>query len=286
MFNLLVMAGGWNGRRDEVSNSRIYITQEQQAEFKPDGLLDFEKIRSIPAIFAAETNRHDPSQVARVGEILSVRQTSQAVTIEYRYFDNVPAIPQEELIRLAPALGIDIPRRGFGPFEHSHWAVKTPDLFKVLMTEGQRTSRSPIVFRLEEPQRVNSNLLSAMMPFAGFGPVWEAIQRAAAENGMECGRADNRWDHPEIIQDVVALIDQAAVVVCDCSGKNANVFYEMGIAHSLGKEVIIITQSAQDIPFDIAHLRHIRYLNNGEGIQKLECDLSERIRSLCSKAST
>lgn len=286
MFNLLVMAGGWSGRRDEVSNSRIYITQEQQAEFKPDGLLDLEKLRSIPAIFAAETNRHDPSQVARVGEILSARQTSQAVTIEYRFLDNVPAIPQEELIRLAPALGINIPRRGFGPFEHSHWAVKTPDLFKVLMTEGQRTSRSPIVFRLEEPQRVNSNLLSAMMPFAGFGPVWEAIQRAAAENGMECGRADNRWDHPEIIQDVVALIDQAAVVVCDCSGKNANVFYEMGIAHSLGKEVIIITQSAQDIPFDIAHLRHIRYLNNGEGIQKLERDLSDRIRSLCSKAST
>lgn len=154
------------------------------------------------------------------------------------------------------------------------------------MTEGQRTSRSPIVFRLEEPQRVNSNLLSAMMPFAGFGPVWEAIQRAAAENGMECERADNRWDHPEIIQDVVALIDQAAIVVCDCSGKNANVFYEMGIAHSLGKEVIIITQSAQDIPFDIAHLRHIRYLDNGEGIQKLERDLSERIRSLCNKAPT
>lgn len=286
MFNLLVRSGGWSGRRDEVSNSRIYITPEQQAELKPGGVLDLEKLRSMPAIFAAETNRHGPSQEAHIGEILSARQTSQAVIIEYRYLDNVPAIPQEELLRLAPALGIDLPRRGFGPFEHSHWAVKTPDLFKVLVTEGQRTSRSPVVFRLEEPQRINSNLLSAMMPFAGFGPIWEAIQRAAAENGMESGRADNRWDHPEIIQDVVALIDQAAIVVCDCSGKNANVFYEMGIAHSLGKEVIIITQSAQDIPFDIAHLRHIRYLNNGEGIQKLERDLSERIRSLRSRAST
>lgn len=285
MFNLLVRAGGWNGRRDEVSNSRIYITREQQAEFKPNGILDLEKLRSMPAIFAAETNHHGTSQAARIGEILSARQASQAVTIEYRYLDNVPAIPQGELIRMAPALGIDFPRRGFGPFEHSHWAVKTPDLFKVLMTEGRRAERKPIVFRLEEPQRVHSNLLSAMMPFAGFGPVWEAIQRAAAENGMKCGRADNRWDHPEIIQDVVALIDQAAVVVCDCSGKNANVFYEMGIAHSLGKEVIIITQSAEDIPFDIAHLRHIRYLNNGEGIQKLERDLSDRIRLLCSKAS-
>jgi len=49
MFNLLVMGGGWNGRRDEVSNSRIYITPEQQAELKPGGLLDLEKLRPTHA---------------------------------------------------------------------------------------------------------------------------------------------------------------------------------------------------------------------------------------------
>jgi nucleoside 2-deoxyribosyltransferase len=97
---------------------------------------------------------------------------------------------------------------------------------------------------------------------------------------MRSGRADNRWDHPAIIQDVVALIDQAAIVICDCSGKNANVFYEMGIAHALGKEVIIITQNPTDIPFDIAHLRHIRYLGNDQGIEQLEADLTVRIRAL------
>ncbi|RMN07968.1 hypothetical protein ALQ67_03399 [Pseudomonas savastanoi pv. glycinea] len=119
-----------------------------------------------------------------------------------------------------------------------------------------------------------------MMPFAGFTEVWKAIQRAATANEMESGRADNRWDHPAIIQDVVALIDEAAIVICDCTGKNANVFYEMGIAHAYGKEVIIITQNPADIPFDITHLRHIRYLGNGEGIAQLEVDLTARIRAL------
>ena len=279
MFNLLVMGGGWADRRDEISVSRIYITAEQQIEFKPGGVLSLDRLKSLPAIFAGETNG-DLTQVAHVGEITNARFNGENVAIEYRYDPDVPPIPQADLIALAPALGIQIPRRGFGPFEHSHWAVKGPDLFRVLMTEWRQPTRKPNVFQLDDQQRIHADLLSAMMPFAGFNPVWEAIQRAAEANGMRWDRADNRWEHPAIIQDVVALIDQAAIVVCDCSGKNANVFYEMGIAHSLGKEVIIITQNAADIPFDISHLRHIRYLPNGEGIQQLERDLSARIRTI------
>lgn len=283
MFNLLVRSGGWSERRDEVSLNRIYITEEQEALFKPAGKLNLTQLTSLPAVFAEETNTRDPHQVARVGQITGAHPVGQSIVIEYRYDPNVPPIPQLDLIALAPALEIHIPRRGFGPFEHSHWAVKGADLFKVLMTEWSRPSRRPTVFHLDEQQRIQPDLLSAMMPFAGFNPVWDAIQRAAAANGMTWDRADNRWEHPAIIQDVVTLIDQAAIVVCDCTGKNANVFYEMGIAHSLGKEVIIITQNASDIPFDISHLRHIRYLPNGEGIQQLELDLSARIHTIRSR---
>lgn len=279
MFNLLVMGGGWGDRRDEISVGRIYITPEQQAEFKPGGVLNLDRLKSLPAIFAGETNG-DPAQVARVGEITSARINGENVSIEYRYDLDVPPILQSDLIALAPALGIQIPRRGFGPFEHSHWAVKNPDLFRVLMTEWRKPTRKPNVFHLEEQPKINTRLLSAMMPFAGFNPVWEAIQRVAASQGMEHGRADNVWDNHEIIQDVVSLIDRSAIVVCDCTGRNANVFYEIGIAHTLGKEVILITQNATDIPFDLAHLRHIRYLSNGEGIQGLERDLSARIATI------
>ena len=280
MFNLLVSAGGWSGRRDEISLGRIYITAEQAPLLKPGGTLNLEYLKTLPAIFAEETNSQDHGQVARIGDIVSARLNTGSVTIEYRFDPDAPLIPQKDLIALAPALGIEIPRRGFGPFEHSHWAVKSPDLFRTLITEWRQPKRKPDVFTLNEPQQVRPDLLAAMMPFAGFVPVWNAIKQAAENNGMIHDRADNRWEHHAIIQDVVALIDQAAIVVCDCSGKNANVFYEMGIAHSLGKEVIIITQNASDIPFDIAHLRHIRYLNNGEGMEHLVRDLSTRIQTI------
>ncbi|MGU1745215.1 hypothetical protein ACSEQ3_01825 [Pseudomonas aeruginosa] len=280
MFNLLVMAGGWSGRRDEVPLGRVYITPEQEQDWKVGNQPNFDRMRSLPALFCEETRRDGENQFARVGEITQTRVQGGSVTLEYRYDPDVPPIPHNDLLLLAPALGIQIPRRGFGPFEHSHWALKDADLFRVLMTEWRRPSREPQVFQLDTPQRVDRNLLSAMMPFAGFDGVWGAIQRAAAGNGMQCGRADNRWDHPAIIQDVVSLIDQSAIVICDCTGKNANVFYEMGIAHALGKEVVIITQNATDIPFDIAHLRHIRYLPNEQGIQQLEADLVARVNAL------
>lgn len=280
MLNLLVMAGGWSGRRDEVPLGRVYITPEQEPDWRVGNQPNFDRMRSLPALFCEETRRDGEDQFARVGEITQARVQGGSVTLEYRYDPDVPPIPHSDLLLLAPALGIQIPRRGFGPFEHSHWALKDADLFRVLMTEWRRPSREPQVFQLDTPQRVDRNLLSAMMPFAGFDGVWGAIQRAAAGNGMQCGRADNRWDHPAIIQDVVSLIDQSTIVICDCTGKNANVFYEMGIAHALGKEVVIITQNATDIPFDIAHLRHIRYLPNEQGIQQLEADLAARVNAL------
>jgi hypothetical protein len=99
---------------------------------------------------------------------------------------------------------------------------------------------------------------------------------------LRCRRADDIWENPAVIQDVVSLIDRSAVVVCDCTGRNPNVFYETGIAHALGREVILITQSEADIPFDLRHLRYVRYLNNGEGRAELQDVLGKRLADLAS----
>ena len=120
-----------------------------------------------------------------------------------------------------------------------------------------------------------------MMPFdAEFAPVYDALQEATADAGLRCRRADEFWENAEIIQDIVTLIDKSFVVVCDCTGRNPNVFYEIGIAHSLGREVAMITQADADIPFDLRHLRYIKYLNNGEGRQMLKAQLADRFKFL------
>ena len=77
-----------------------------------------------------------------------------------------------------------------------------------------------------------------MMPFtAGFNNVYAAIEQAANAAGMVCQRADNIWEEDEVIQDIFSLIYRSGIVVCDFTGQNPNVFYEAGIAHTLGRAV-------------------------------------------------
>ncbi len=128
------------------------------------------------------------------------------------------------------------------------------------------------------------NLISVMMPLSkDFSLTYETIKEAAAELGFTCKRADDIWEHPTIIQDVFSLLFRSFIVICDFSGKNPNVFYEAGIAHTLGKHVVPITQSDQDIPFDLAHHRCLVYLNNSEGLSALKQELGSRLSILDEK---
>jgi hypothetical protein len=78
----------------------------------------------------------------------------------------------------------------------------------------------------------------------------------------------------------VSLIDRSRVVICDCRNRNPNVFYEIGIAHTVGREIILITQNANDIPFDLRHLRYVQHLNNAEGRQALSEVLQRRLEAI------
>lgn len=139
---------------------------------------------------------------------------------------------------------------------------------------------SPSVFSVPDKPTVNK-CVSVMMPFSmEFNDVLETIKTACSNVGMFCYRADDLWNNTTIIQDVFELIYCSSVVIVDFSGKNPNVFYEMGIAHTLGKNVIPITQSIDDIPFDLRHHRALNYLKNSEGLEKLRKGLEKRLEVL------
>jgi hypothetical protein len=69
-------------------------------------------------------------------------------------------------------------------------------------------------------------------------------------------------------------------LISDFTSKNPNVFYKTGIAHALGREVIQITQSLADIPFDLGAIRTIRYLHNNEGLELLKGKIVGRLKYL------
>lgn len=278
MFNFLVNIGGWTEPRGAMLISRTFEYTEQgvAASFRAaDGQVDFQKIFQLPTLFAEE-NTAQNQEFARVGQITHARYSGRNIELQYAFDPLIQPISNSVLTELGIEIGID-----GAEFHRTHWAIKQGDLFKALLRHAKPNRSKPRVFNINDPEITEQVLISAMMPFdASFNQVYAAIQGAAEDSELRCRRADDIWENPLVIQDVVSLIDRSKVVICDCTNRNPNVFYEIGIAHTLGREVILITQADADVPFDLRHLRYLRYLNNGEGLQELRRRLAQRLQGI------
>lgn len=261
----------------KIANSRIYLNPNNPpgSSFYNNGNLDISQIAKIPALLVTEPGGKG-DQFARVAYITNVTRGIKETTIQYAFDNSIAPISNTDLKKYSTELCLG----SFG-LSHTCWDLCEVDLFKLLLRNQQSNAKNPKIFSIESLYSQNTDLVSVMMPFKHeFNHIYTALQSASDQIGLKCVRADDIWEENAIIQDVVNLISRAMVVICDCSGKNPNVFYETGIAHSIGKEVILITQSHDDIPFDLRHLRYIHYLPNNEGCQKLAQDVSARIRTI------
>jgi len=141
-------------------------------------------------------------------------------------------------------------------------------------------SFSPQVFTIPD-KPVNKKLVAVMLPFSKeFDGTFETIKKSCSEVGLECLKANDIWENSTFIQDIFELIFVSKIVIGDFTGKNPNVFYEIGIAHTLGKTVIPITQTIGDVPADLGHHRALKYLPNSQGYIELQNELTKRLRTL------
>lgn len=281
MFNLLVKYSAWADSRDSIPTGRILeFTDPALVEvFRPSGRIDYDALIRLPAVFMQESADNPTDQVVRIGSIFRATPNREGVTLEYIADPSIPPVTNEDFEVLSSELGI-----GDWEFSRTHWAVKDADLFRALIRQMAPRRLKPRVFTISEPERIEPSLVSVMMPFhTQFDEVYRALREAAEGAGLRCRRADDIWENPAVMQDVVSLIDKSRVVICDCTTRNPNVFYEIGIAHTLGREVILITQAEADIPFDLRHLRYVPYLNNGEGREDLKRRVGARLQDLVGK---
>ncbi|NKB43294.1 MAG: hypothetical protein GKS03_03345 [Alphaproteobacteria bacterium] len=303
MFNLLVAysESAWSGEPYTYSLSRVFeYTKDSIADqFRSFDDVAVEKLMSLPSLFAHEEG---VGLDAQVGQIVGVQQRSNEVRVKYEIDSNLPKISLDELSRLVWELDI-----GNMEMYRTHWALKDADLFSVLIDAGVITQSvlknvmlsstldatpqesveavpiKPSVFRIPDTGQ-EPDLVSVMMPFhPDFDEVYSTLQKACVKIGLRCMNANEIWEANEIIQDIFSLIYRSKIVVCDFSNKNPNVFYEAGIAHTLGRSVIPIVQNTDHVPFDLKHYRHILYLNNEQGRTDLEEVIEARLRFLTSR---
>lgn len=115
-----------------------------------------------------------------------------------------------------------------------------------------------------------------LMPFdTSFDDVYQlGIRAACIEVQAICQRVDEQIFQETILERILGQIRSADLIIAEMTGRNSNVFYEVGFAHALKKKVILLTRDASDIPFDLKPFPHIVY---GTSITKLKSELIRQI---------
>lgn len=139
-----------------------------------------------------------------------------------------------------------------------------------------------IVSVLPDAPNAKSADVATLMPFRGSRrAVYEKSIRPACEAiGVSCMRADEFYGSKHVMAEIVSLIKKARIVVSDISELNPNVLYETGLAHALGKRVLIITERGTEVPFDVQHLRRIEYSVGSRGEKQLSAALETALADM------
>lgn len=129
----------------------------------------------------------------------------------------------------------------------------------------------------------SSSLCFVIMPFS---PEYELVYRqlikpAGETSGLKVLRADDIYSPGVITEQIKAAIHQSIICIADVTSKNPNVLYEVGIAHTLGKPTILLSQSVEQIPFDLSSLRVVIY--DTEKIRLAQEKLVSTIREILGK---
>ena len=90
----------------------------------------------------------------------------------------------------------------------------------------------------------------------------DILKPSVEELGLNIERANSSFSPGSIMEKIWTKINEAAVIITFLTSTNPNVLYELGISHTLGKPVILLTQRSQDVPTDIKSIEYIKY--NGQ----------------------
>ena len=144
------------------------------------------------------------------------------------------------------------------------------------------------------PKQINRTKLIACenqcffaMPFAPqYTNLYDTLVLHLEKEGYKCIRVDNNLSASVPVMNLILNgIATSQYVIVDISETNANVFYELGITHTVKdyENVFIIKEKAASTPFDIQHLQYIEYDKNN--LKELAQKLLIRLKAIQYKNS-
>lgn len=272
-------------RLDKLARSSS-ITGEVVSIIQEADLCVFDLTYSRPSIMYECGRRHEIGkpfiQMCRKGEVIpfdlagvrtiiydltSVRQAHQTVLALQDYIEAITesnVIYKEPQVNLASiAVGIEQIQR----ILTAEKSLETKEGFQIIENLFGRTEI-----------KKREGLCFVIMPFTQTwsNRIYRIISECLAHgfDEVEVVRADNLFGQ-DVLLDIWKAICEAEIVVAEVTGRNPNVFYELGLAHAVGTDVILLSQSSEDIPFDLKRYRHIIYEDNEDGTQLLRIKLQQ-----------
>lgn len=119
---------------------------------------------------------------------------------------------------------------------------------------------------------VDPRLIFVLTPFNDeFTSSYQAIKHTVEDLDFKCSRGDDASISHNILGHIIQEMLKSRLIIANISGRNSNVFYELGIAHALDKQVLLLANEQSKIPFDLSHIRVLVY--------KDEADLNKKLRN-------
>ena len=109
-------------------------------------------------------------------------------------------------------------------------------------------------------------------------PYYHIIEPTVSKMGFEIKRADSIYSPEPFMQKIWQDILSSCLVIADLTSANPNVLYELGLAHTIGKPVVLLTQHARYIPADLKAMHYITYSKQLGSEEELKKKLRKAIR--------
>ncbi|MCW4011285.1 MAG: hypothetical protein NWF05_11830 [Candidatus Bathyarchaeota archaeon] len=149
-----------------------------------------------------------------------------------------------------------------------------------IITENSRSFICQPIFKSRN-FNTDKDSCFVLMPFQpNFERIYkDHIKPTIEKSSFAVIKANDLYTTSAIVEDIWEQINKARLIVADVTGKNANVFYELGIAHTVGKDTVILTQDENDVPFDLRHYRFFKYDDTEQGWKELDECLEQILKA-------
>jgi hypothetical protein len=109
---------------------------------------------------------------------------------------------------------------------------------------------------------LKENQVFVLTPFHPmYEETYETIKKSCSMNALEAVRGDEAFKVGNILKHVIEQIIVSPYIVANINGRNPNVHYELGIAHCLGKNILLVSEGIDDVAFNLQSERVLIYRN-------------------------